>query len=71
MPEGIRCRLEVVEAQLGAHDFGRLKIVRVNRYADGIGNAVVLGEIPGNRRGCRDGCKAKSFRKRLARGVKP
>jgi hypothetical protein len=47
-PKGVDRRLEIVEAELGTHGLGRPEIVRIDRYAECVGNAL---ELSGMNRG--------------------
>ena len=56
---------------MGAHLPGRLKIALIKRYSDGVGNTVVLREVPCNRRGTRHGCTAHVLGECRTSTVKP
>ena len=58
MPECIERRAIIVEAELLADIFGDLQDHGVNGDAGTIGDAVVFGEVSGDRRGCRHSCRA-------------
>ena len=71
MPECVLGGLEIIQAQLGAHFLGGLQIVRIDGYSNGIGNPVVLREIPGYRRGAGHSGSAQCFSERVASGIEP
>ena len=53
MPERVHCRSEIVETQLFAEILVAIHYGGVNGNAETVSNAVVLGEVGGDRRRCR------------------